>query len=136
MALLFLYCRMLNTRYILVFIMKLTEASLIGPTDIKSLSQFNSSTPMNNYLNALKAVKESDLGALRNCLTILPFSSAQLSELLIHASGIRDGRIAQILIENGASPLFDNHLPIIIHQEYNKHGEMENKKPPNIEEVA
>tara|TARA_Y100001934_G_scaffold246812_1_gene306154 strand:+ start:450 stop:800 length:351 start_codon:yes stop_codon:yes gene_type:complete len=116
--------------------MKLTETNMIGPTDVGSLSQFNSSTPMNNYLNALKAVKESDFSTLRSCLALLPFSRAQLSELLIHASGIRDGRIAQILIENGASPLFDNHLPIIIHQEYNKCGEMENKKPPSIEEVV
>lgn len=103
-----------------------------GPTDIGSVSQLNSSSPMNNYLNALKAVKESDLGTLRNCLALLPFSRAQLSELLMHACGARDERINQLLIEHGASPVFDHYLPMIIHREYNKRGERVVNKPSKI----
>lgn len=61
------------------------------------------------YVLALKSVKKSDLNGLESSLSESNLSQLQLSELLFHAAQLSDHRLAEKLLEYGASLAFDDY---------------------------
>lgn len=65
--------------------------------------------PVQNYIMALKSVREADLSRLKHLLSEANFTQAQLSELLIHAAYITNYEFSKLLIEHGANIAYDNY---------------------------
>jgi len=69
----------------------------------------SSLNPIQKYTFAIKLIKENKLKELEALLSSTSFTATQLSELLIHAGGVNDYKIAAALISKGAEVSFDSH---------------------------